>query len=366
MLVISASLTSRIISLGYGRHVHTIDPSVLTLIGLLGYLSGVPVVLAIVWSKTSFAITLVRLVQGRLKAFIWFIIITMNLFMIISIINIWISCSPVEKLYNPTVPGRCWPINVIVDYAIFSGCKFSLPTHGHPKGGISGWTANMTVLVIEVYFAAMYFILALLPWKLIMKLNMRKVEKVGVALAMSMGILWVLLHASVSANAMSNGGVCRLTIMLVSAGAAAIVKVIQFRSMSGGDFTCKADPRMPAHSHILITTLANSATTDDGCSLVIWSFAEAAVTMVAASVPVLRVLIRDATSSMSSKYETRQHGSMVPSRGGGGPGAFSSVAATRSKRATWQRAEESSQCNILNNEVMPMDSFSASTFSVKQ
>ncbi|KAL8386772.1 hypothetical protein RB595_010404 [Gaeumannomyces hyphopodioides] len=287
MLVISASLTSRIISLGYGRHVQTIDPSALTLIGLLGYLSGAPVVLAIVWSKTSFAITLVRIVQGPLKAFVWFIIITMNLFMTMSIINIWISCSPVEKVYNPTVPGRCWPINVIVDYATFSG----------------------------LYSAAMDFILALLPWKVILGLNMRKVEKVGVALAMSMGIF---------------------------AGAAAVVKAIQFRSMSGGDFTY------------------------DGCSLVIWGFAEAAVTMVAASVPALRVLIRDAKSSMSSKYGTRRQGSMIPSRGGGDPGTFSSVAATRGNRAPWQIGEESSQCSILDDGVMPMDTFSVCTHPVKR
>lgn len=64
-----------------------IDPSALTLIGLLGCLSGVPAVLAIVWSKTLFVITLMRLVPGRLGAFIWFIIITMNLFIVISIIK---------------------------------------------------------------------------------------------------------------------------------------------------------------------------------------------------------------------------------------------------------------------------------------
>lgn len=35
----------------------------------------------------------------------------------------------------------------------------------------------------------MEFILALLPWKIIWKLQMQRKEKVGVALAMSMGIL---------------------------------------------------------------------------------------------------------------------------------------------------------------------------------
>jgi len=35
----------------------------------------------------------------------------------------------------------------------------------------------------------MEFVLALLPWKIIWKLQMKKKEKIGVALAMSMGIL---------------------------------------------------------------------------------------------------------------------------------------------------------------------------------
>jgi hypothetical protein len=37
----------------------------------------------------------------------------------------------------------------------------------------------------------MDFVLALLPWKVIWKLQMKRKEKVGVALAMSMGILSV-------------------------------------------------------------------------------------------------------------------------------------------------------------------------------
>ena len=184
MLLISASLTSWIISLGFGRHIQAIDAPALPLIGLLGYLSGAPVVFAIVWSKTSFAATLLRLVEGRLKLFVWFIIVSMNLFMTMSIINIWISCQPIEKLYNPSIPGVCWPIQVIVNYATFSGCEF-------PRLMIS-WKseeANKLCLPFKAYSAAMDVILALLPWKLMARLNMRKVEKFGIALAMSMGIL---------------------------------------------------------------------------------------------------------------------------------------------------------------------------------
>ncbi|RYP78188.1 hypothetical protein DL771_000665 [Monosporascus sp. 5C6A] len=99
----------------------------------------------------------------------------------------------------------------------------------------------------------MDILLALLPWKVIPNLNMRRTEKIGVALAMSMGIF---------------------------AGAAATVKVIQFRSVSGGDFTY------------------------EGTSLVIWGITEAAVTIAAASIPQLRVLVREVNSSLSLRRIT--------------------------------------------------------------
>jgi hypothetical protein len=42
------------------------------------------------------------------------------------------------------------------------------------------------------YSGAQDFVLALLPWTIVWKLQMRKKEKLGVAFAMSLGILQVL------------------------------------------------------------------------------------------------------------------------------------------------------------------------------
>lgn len=39
----------------------------------------------------------------------------------------------------------------------------------------------------------MDLIFAIIPWKIIMRMHMETKEKIGVALAMSMGVLWVLL-----------------------------------------------------------------------------------------------------------------------------------------------------------------------------
>jgi hypothetical protein len=38
--------------------------------------------------------------------------------------------------------------------------------------------------------------LALLPWKILWGLQMRFAEKIGVCVAMSLGVLWVLLNVS--------------------------------------------------------------------------------------------------------------------------------------------------------------------------
>lgn len=45
---------------------------------------------------------------------------------------------------------------------------------------------------MTAYSGAQDFVLALLPWVVIMKLQMRKKEKVAVALAMSLGVLSVV------------------------------------------------------------------------------------------------------------------------------------------------------------------------------
>ena len=49
----------------------------------------------------------------------------------------------------------------------------------------------MTDDVGTAYSAAMDLALALLPWTLVWKLQMKPAEKIGVAVAMSMGVLYV-------------------------------------------------------------------------------------------------------------------------------------------------------------------------------
>ncbi|KAK4223848.1 hypothetical protein QBC38DRAFT_548146 [Podospora fimiseda] len=96
-----------------------------------------------------------------------------------------------------------------------------------------GWSALMDI------------VLALLPWKFLWGLQMKTSEKIGVGFAMSMGIF---------------------------AGITAIIKTTMVPRMLSDDFA-------------------------DGIDLWIWNIAEVSVTVIAASIPMLRVLVRDAKTS---------------------------------------------------------------------
>lgn len=60
------------------------------------------------WTKMAFAVTLLRLSEGVTKAFIWFIIISLNVTTIISAAVPWMQCVPLAKTWDGTLPGTCW------------------------------------------------------------------------------------------------------------------------------------------------------------------------------------------------------------------------------------------------------------------
>ncbi|KAK8088295.1 hypothetical protein PG997_003256 [Apiospora hydei] len=184
------------------------------MVGLLAQVDLIFAILGAVWSKTSWAITLLRLSKGLLHNVILFIVISINILMGLSIVFNFIQCIPSRKLWEPYLEGACWPSQIVPIYSTVSGA----------------------------YSGAMDITLALLPWFLIMKVNMRLAERIGVAVAMSCGVF---------------------------AGATAFVKTAYVINLGSKD---------PIY---------------DTAPLVVWSHAEIAVTIVAASIPVLRVLAKD-------------------------------------------------------------------------
>ncbi|KAK3901529.1 hypothetical protein C8A05DRAFT_44827 [Staphylotrichum tortipilum] len=159
-LLISIAADSSMVPLGLGMHLSDVDSANLTQIGLLSNVASTFSMLAAVLSKTSFAVTLLRITNGYTKIFVWFAIVIMNIGMGLAALFVWVKCNPVRKTWDFAVPGTCLDSHAMMVYSVFAAALS----------------------------AAMDLALAMLPWKVIWTLQMKTREKLGVAFAMSMGI----------------------------------------------------------------------------------------------------------------------------------------------------------------------------------
>ncbi|PVH98270.1 hypothetical protein DM02DRAFT_51978 [Periconia macrospinosa] len=113
------------------------------------------------WSKSAFAVTLLKLTTRWQQYFLWFCIITMNMYMVAKCIIQWGKVCD-EKSYE------VW---YRVDFCLDS--KFR---NDFKEGG-------------NIYNIVMDFILAAFPWFLTWNLPMRRSEKIGLCVAMSLGVV---------------------------------------------------------------------------------------------------------------------------------------------------------------------------------
>lgn len=124
-LLAPTAVTTREISLGFGRHVGDIAPQNLGELGFLGQLTAFFSILGALWSKTSFAITMLRITNGWAKYAVWAFMISSNVFMLISAVFTWTWCTPVSKIWlMDMVEGTCWDHRVVVQYNTFSGGEY--------------------------------------------------------------------------------------------------------------------------------------------------------------------------------------------------------------------------------------------------
>ncbi|KAF5624447.1 integral membrane protein pth11 [Fusarium sp. NRRL 52700] len=178
-------------------------------------------------SKTSFAITLYRIATNAwMKYFLIFIIVTINVSMNLVWIFGFAKCTPLERVWNPDVPGTCWDKSKLLTFQLFAA----------------------------YYSAILDFVLALLPWVILMRMTMRRRERLGVAVAMSLGAI---------------------------AGITGIVKAVLVVSMKSEDITY------------------------DRVDLTIWTLTEPAASIMAICIPVLRMLYRELKSSSRSYNRNR-------------------------------------------------------------
>ncbi|KAF9876538.1 hypothetical protein CkaCkLH20_05946 [Colletotrichum karsti] len=228
-----ASLNEFIIKSRFGRPDFPITIDNISTLAIVGLSSITCSFVGQVWSKTAFAISLLRMCDGWKKAFVWFSIISMNVLFAFAALSFWIGCVPLEKRWKPfSNEGTCYDLKWVISFGVF----------------------------VSVYSGLLDLALAAIPWMILMRptpaeessgLTLSKKEKIGVSVALSMGVL---------------------------AGIAAFVKASYMRSVNDttGDF-----------SH-------------GGAQLAVWAAAETAITIMAATLPVLRVLLRD--TAVKTRY----------------------------------------------------------------
>ncbi|RYC61879.1 hypothetical protein CHU98_g4328 [Xylaria longipes] len=190
-------------------------------------------------SKTSFGFTLLRVTEGRMKQAIIVLIGILNIVYFLTIIFTFLKCQPAIYCWLPA--DTCWGLWTYIKFAIFGGA----------------------------YSALVDFIFAIIPWFLVKDLNMKRAEKLGVAIAMSFGAI---------------------------AGITAVVRTVFLPSLASTDFSTKAT------------------------TLVIWYTAEADTTIIAASIPVLRALIREIKTSGARYFSGEKYASGQNVYGSGAKG----------------------------------------------
>ena len=161
LLLAQAIITQVGQQLGFGKRLEDVDPKYLMTIAVGMSVAASISCFASTLSKISFGVTLLRLTSGYLRGFVWFCIVTLFLIMLPSALATWVQCQPMAKAWNKDLPGTCWDSSHSIDYGIFN----------------AAWCA------------AADFALALLPWYLIWGLQLKLREKIGVGIAMSMGVL---------------------------------------------------------------------------------------------------------------------------------------------------------------------------------
>jgi hypothetical protein len=136
MLVAAVTCNTIEVSYGFGKHAATLVAearnesaadfaTTLNSIILTGQLAITFGICAQAWSKTSWAITLLRIASGwrRLRGFMWFALVSMNLFFTGPALVYWVQCQPVAKSWQPLLPGTCWNPQVGIVLGIVASCK---------------------------------------------------------------------------------------------------------------------------------------------------------------------------------------------------------------------------------------------------
>lgn len=111
---------------GFGYHIWTIHPPTRAIAAArIVFIGGAFVFFGIALAKTSICLTLYNISTKKWQRWtLVFMAVSVLMTKLLSGIFIFVSCSPVEKRWNPMVKGKCWDINVLCRYWSFSGGEF--------------------------------------------------------------------------------------------------------------------------------------------------------------------------------------------------------------------------------------------------
>lgn len=105
----------------------------------------------------------------------------MNIIMLLCAVFYISQCETPETLWNIEVVSKCWDPALANNFALFAG--------GMHFSRILLLMSFRLTGICKAYSAFMDIVLAMLPWSVILRLQMKTKEKLGVACAMSLGLL---------------------------------------------------------------------------------------------------------------------------------------------------------------------------------
>lgn len=183
---------SVMIANGFGMPGKYLDAKQTYRVGLGGLVAGTMMILATTGSKTSFILTLVRISTGpQLTAALCIAAVSMNLCHIATILLQWLQCQPLEKAWHRLPAGTCLPSRVNLGMAMASTGAIPTLNQSFSRPILLGWPL-LALTAFECATAYSGFIdlsLAIASWFVVSSLQIRKTERIGIALVMSMGVL---------------------------------------------------------------------------------------------------------------------------------------------------------------------------------
>lgn len=130
LLVVSAVLITLQNSIGGYRHVWYLSDDTIVEALKINFILRLMVYLSYASGKASIGAFILRLIRKRHKWqewVVWAVIVITAVVNIVACILLFAQCSPVQVVWDPRLPGECWPMVIQIRFGIFvTGMSLSL------------------------------------------------------------------------------------------------------------------------------------------------------------------------------------------------------------------------------------------------